>query len=113
MKHWPLIIAGALCSCASPPQLPNTKTASERWSTLGYREKFLASEFYDLGAGDTVRRLYWSQRRAQQYRGSNDAQSSDPGIKLQRRYVNVPVPEHTDPDGTQREASTQVIEVVQ
>jgi len=35
------------------------------------------------------------------------------GVKLQRKYVVLPVPEHTDPDGTIKEANNQVVEVVQ
>jgi hypothetical protein len=115
MKRWSLIASvflGGLCSCASPTNLPNTQSASERWSTLGYREKFLATDFYNLGAGDTVRRLYWNQRRSQQYSRSNDAQSSGSTPTLQRRYVNVPIEPHQDPDGTLKEGSTQAIEVV-
>jgi hypothetical protein len=40
----------------------------------------------------------------------SDAQ---PTTNLQRKYVVLPVPEHVDPDGTIKEASNQVVEVVQ
>jgi hypothetical protein len=78
---------------------------------LGYHEKFIARHFYDLGSGDAIKRLYWAQRRAQQYAGPVDPQTA--GVKLQRKYVVLPVPEHIDPDGTAKEASDQVVEVVQ
>ena len=41
-------------------KLPNTQTASERFSVLGAREKAVAREFYDLGQSDAVKRWYWS-----------------------------------------------------
>jgi hypothetical protein len=77
---------------------------------LGYHEKFVARDFYDLGSGDAIRRLYWAQRASQQYNGTADA---PPATKLQRKYVVLPVPQHVDPDGTIKEASSQVVEVVQ
>jgi hypothetical protein len=77
---------------------------------LGYHEKFIARNFYDLGSGDAIRRLYWAQRATQQYNGTADA---PPATKLQRKYVVLPVPEHVEPDGTIKEASNQVVEVVQ
>jgi hypothetical protein len=110
MRYFPLPLVLALCSCASAPRLPNSQTASERYSVLGYHEKFIARDFYDLGAGDAIRRLYWAQRARQQYNGTADAA---PVAKLQRKYVVLPVPEHVEPDGTIKEASNQVVEVVQ
>src|SRR6516225_1165041 len=98
-----------ISGCASAPKLPNSQTASEQFSTLGYHDKFVAREFYDLGSGDAIKRLYWAQRRAQQYTGTVEA---SPVEKLERKYVVVPVPEHVDPDGTVKEASNQVVEVV-
>jgi hypothetical protein len=77
---------------------------------LGYHEKFVARDFYDLGAGDSIKRVHWAQRRAQQ---SGGLRQSQPTTNLQRRYVVLPVPEHVDPDGTIKEASNQVVEVVQ
>jgi hypothetical protein len=56
----------ALTGCASV-KLPNSQTAPEVFSTLGYREKTVARQFYDFGAGDAVKRLYWSQRDRQGY----------------------------------------------
>jgi hypothetical protein len=77
---------------------------------LGFREKAVARNFYDLGSGDAIKRLYWAQRRAQETSGVSDAQ---PTTNLQRKYVVLPVPEHVEPDGTIKEASNQVVEVVQ
>lgn len=102
----------ALCaimatSCASP-KLPNNQTASDQFYKLGYHEKTVAQNFYELGQGDAVKRLYWSQRRAQET-GASEVK----GVSLQRKYVNIPVPAHTDSDGTEIEASNKVVEIVQ
>ena len=101
-----------LTGCASAPKLPNSQTASEQFSTLGYHDKFVARQFYDLGSGDVIKRLYWAQRNVQQYRASGIA-DAPPTTSLQRKYVVLPVPEHVDPDGTIKEANNQVVEVVQ
>jgi hypothetical protein len=111
MKNGLAVLGAAvcLCSCAST-KLPNTQTAAEQFSVLDGREKGIARQFYDLGSGDAIRRLYWAQREAQ---ASGRLSDAPPATNLQRKYVVVPVPEHTDPDGTVREASYQVVEVVQ
>jgi hypothetical protein len=101
-----------LTGCASAPKWPNSQTASEQFSTLGYHDKFVARQFYDLGSGDVIKRLYWAQRNLQQYRASGIA-DAPPTTSLQRKYVVLPVPEHVDPDGTIKEANNQVVEVVQ
>ena len=105
-----LAIALGLAGCTAAPKLPNSQTASEQYSVLGYHEKFVAREFYDLGSGDAIRRLYWAQRNSQQYNGTVEA---SPVERLQRKYVMLPVPQHVDPDGTVKEASNQAVEVVQ
>ena len=104
-----LLVAVGLSSCGST-KLPNTQTAAEQFSVLGSREKAVARNFYDLGSGDAIRRLFWAQRASQQYNSTSDAQ---PTTNLERRYVVLPVPEHIEPDGTMKEASNQVVEVVQ
>jgi hypothetical protein len=109
MRFGILIVAIGLSSCTST-KLPNTQTAAEQFSILGAREKSVARNYYDLGSGDAIRRLYWAQRVSQQYNGTTDAQ---PSPTLQRKYVVLPVPEHVEPDGTIKEASNQVVEVVQ
>jgi hypothetical protein len=103
-------VAVLLAGCASAPRLPNSQTASEQYSTLGYREKFIARNFYDLGAGDAIKRLYWAQRGAQEYSGTADV---PPATKLQRRYVNLPSPAYQDIDGTWHEGSLHAVEIVQ
>ena len=91
-------------------KLPNSGTATEQFAGLsGNGQRVIAKKFYELGAADQVKRLYWAQRRAQEAGGGQAEQ----GVGLQRRYVVVPVPEHVDPDGTIRDASNQVVEVVQ
>jgi hypothetical protein len=109
MRFAILVVAVGLSSCAST-KLPNTQTAAEQFSVLGSKEKAVARNFYDLGSGDAIRRLYWAQRASQQYNGTADAQ---PTTNLQRKYVVLPVPEHVESDGTIKEASNQVVEVVQ
>ncbi|HEY2423929.1 MAG TPA: hypothetical protein VGH55_07480 [Chthoniobacterales bacterium] len=109
MRFAILLVAVGLSSCAST-KLPNTQTAAEQFSVLGSREKAVARNFYDLGSGDAIRRLFWAQRASQQYNSTSDAQ---PTTNLERRYVVLPVPEHIEPDGTIKEASNQVVEVVQ
>jgi hypothetical protein len=109
MRFTVLLVAIGLSSCAST-KLPNTRTAAEQFSVLGTREKAVARNFYDLGSGDAIRRLYWAQRASQQYNGRADAQ---PAKNLQRKYVVLPVPEHLEPDGAIKEASNQIVEVVQ
>jgi hypothetical protein len=78
---------------------------------LGYHEKFVARNFYDLGSGDAIKRLYWSQRRMQE-QGRDDTADARPA-PLQRRYVNLPSPAYQDADGTYHEASLHAVEVVQ
>ena len=107
-----LMASNLLTGCASAPKLPNSQTASEQFSTLGYHDKFVARQFYDFGSGDVIKRLYWAQRNVQQYRASGIA-DAPPTTGLQRKYVVLPVPEHVDPDGTIKEATNQVVEVVQ
>ena len=108
-----LFVVGAavvLAGCATAPKLPNSQTASERYSTLGYHEKFVAREFYDLGSGDAIKRLYWAQRSSQQYNGTAEA---SPVEKLQRKYVNLPSPAYQDADGVWHEGSVHAVEIVQ
>jgi len=98
VRRWVVGIVVVLAGCTAAPKLPNSQTASEQYSTLGYR-----------GAGDAIKRLYWAQRRAQQTSGLTESQ---PATNLERKHVVIPVPEHVDPDGTVKEASNQVVEVV-
>jgi hypothetical protein len=104
-----LALLASFCSCTST-KLPNAQTAAEQFSVLGSREKIIARNFYDLGSGDAIKRLYWAQRRVQETPGLAESQ---PATSLQRKYVVLPVPEHVEPDGTIKEANNQVVEVVQ
>ena len=95
-------------ACSSP-KLPNTGTAAEQFAALsGNCQRGIAKNFYELGQSDAVKRLYWAQRRAQET-GNPPPQYTS----LQRKYVVLPVPEHTAPHGTLIEANQQVVEVVQ
>jgi hypothetical protein len=105
-----LVAVIALSGCVtSRPRLVNQEDAQVQFARLGPGEKRLASEFYDLGAGDAVKRLYWAQRRAQETGGTADAQPT----VLQRKYVNIPSPPYRDVDGVLREGSIHAVEVVQ
>lgn len=110
MKNFQGRIIGAalLFSGCTSQHLPNNQTASDQFYRLGYHEKTIARNFYDMGQGDAVKRLYWSQRRAQE-----TGYHADNGVRLQRKYAQIPVPENTQPDGTVQEAHQTVIEVVQ
>lgn len=106
---WLIGVAVAIAGCASP-KLPNNQTAPDRFASLhGNGERQIAHDFYELGEGDSIKRLYWAQRRQQEQGRTADAQST----RLQRRYVNIPVPAHVDPDGTEIEASNRAVEIVQ
>jgi hypothetical protein len=101
-------IVSLLVGCASQ-RLPSNHTAYEQYSALGYHDKAVAGNFYGLGKADEVKSLYWSQRAAQE-RPSEPVVS---GPVLQRRYVNIPVPQNVQPDGTIQEAHTTAVEIVQ
>jgi hypothetical protein len=104
------LAALTLAACSTTPHLVNEDTAAAQFARLSKGQKAIAATFYDLGAGDTIKRLYWAQRTAQETGASAEA---TPPVPLQRRYVNIPVPEHIEPDGTIKEPSTQAVEVVQ
>jgi hypothetical protein len=99
-----------LAGCASAPKLPNSQTANERFSALGYHDKWVATDFYRLGQGDATKRLYWAQRRANEPGAYSEA---SPVEKLQRKYVNLPSPAYTDIDGVEHEPSIHAVEIVQ
>jgi hypothetical protein len=100
---------GLLLASCSTPKLPSEHTAYEQFAALNNHDKATAATFYALGQGDTVKRTYWAQRRSQETGGVTENQ----GVQLQRRYVNLPSPAYEDPDGTQHEASTHAVEIVQ
>ncbi|MGA8655210.1 MAG: hypothetical protein WB586_03605 [Chthoniobacterales bacterium] len=108
MRRGLLLIALGLAACSSP-KLHTAGTAADQFAALhGNGEKGIAKTFYDLGQSDAAKSLYWAQRRAQET-GDPPPQKTS----LERKYVVLPVPEHTAPDGTQIEANQQVVEVVQ
>jgi hypothetical protein len=102
------LIALGLGACSSP-QLRNSQTAAEQFSKLSNGQKAIASNFYDLGSGDAVKRLYWAQRRSQEVTGT----AENTGPVLQRKYVNVPYPPYQDADGTLHEGGIRAVEIVQ
>jgi hypothetical protein len=68
MKQILAIALIGLSGCAAV-RLPNSQTAPEEFSTLGYHDKTVARRFYDFGSGDAAQRLYWAQRNLQQWGG--------------------------------------------
>lgn len=95
-------------ACTSPTPIPDSKTAYQQWSSLGYHDKNIAGNFYGLGTADEIKKLYWAQRRSQET-GTFDDQP-----RLQHKFVAIPVPEHVDPaTGTVVEQSTHAVEIVQ
>jgi hypothetical protein len=93
----------------SPPRLVNQEDAQVEFAKLGPGGKRLAETFYDLGAGDSIKRLYWAQRQSQQASGTPE--NSAPS--LQRRYVNIPYAPFRDADGTLHEGGVRAVEIVQ
>ena len=91
------------------------QTASQQFSVLGSnREKAIAKNFYGLGAGDAAKRWYWSdiEGRSMGSQSIGEAQAPPPDNGIQHKYVVLPVPEHVE-NGVIKEASQQVVEVVQ
>jgi hypothetical protein len=99
-----------LAGCASTPKLVNQNDAAVQYAKLGSGGKQVAQTFYDLGAGDSIKRLYWAQRASQQTNGVTEA---SPVERLQRKYVMLPSPPFQDADGTLHEGSLHAVEVVQ
>lgn len=66
------------------------------------RQKYL--DGYNKGRSDAIKELYWVKRDAERPGGDAD---------MQRRYYEVPVPEHVTTDGVLVEPRKVVIEVVE
>ncbi|MEQ1751226.1 MAG: hypothetical protein ABL974_17495 [Prosthecobacter sp.] len=66
------------------------------------KEKYL--EGYNKGRSDAIKELYWVKR---------DAERPSAESTVQRRYYEVPVPEHITTDGVLVEPHKTVIEVVE
>lgn len=66
------------------------------------KEKFI--EGYNKGRSDAIKELYWVKR---------DAERPSGDTTVQRRYYEVPVPEHITTDGVLVEPHKTVIEVVE
>ena len=114
-----LLSVAVMSACASRTQLPTNHTAVEQFNALGSRrEKEVAAAFYQLGRGDVVQAQALARRNAYVLPGPVgqvgpmlSKKPADP--PLQRRYVELPVPGHTEADGTEIEPSNVVVEVVQ
>lgn len=66
------------------------------------RQKYL--DGYNKGRSDAIKELYWVKR---------DAERPTEDSSIQRRYYEVPVPEHVTTDGVLVEPRKVVIEVVE
>lgn len=66
------------------------------------RQKYL--DGYNKGRSDAIKELYWVKRDAERPNGESG---------MQRRYYEVPVPEHVTTDGVLVEPRKVVIEVVE
>ncbi|TDU71434.1 hypothetical protein EI77_02558 [Prosthecobacter fusiformis] len=66
------------------------------------RQKYL--DGYNKGRSDAIKELYWVKRDAERPSGEDS---------IQRRYYEVPVPEHVTTDGVLVEPRKVVIEVVE
>jgi len=75
---------------------------SDSFAKKEVRERYL--DGYNKGRSDAIKELYWVKRDAE--RPSEDS-------SIQRRYYEVPVPEHVTTDGVLVEPKKVVIEVVE
>lgn len=75
---------------------------SDSMSQNEVRQKYL--DGYNKGRSDAIKDLYWLKR---------DAERPTSGDGVQRRYYEVPVPEHVTTDGVLVEPRKVVIEVVE
>lgn len=116
MKNLLLAICLLLFAACTPIHFAGSGPASREFSMLGndYKKKYVAKQFYDLGVSDATKAVYWDLRRMQEP-GPNEKLTSDAEEQpvLRRKYVTIPVPAYRDSDGTVRDASNQVVEVVQ
>jgi hypothetical protein len=100
------VAATYLGACAGSPA--GHGTAADMFYKLDSNSKRqVASDFYKMGTSDSVKNLYWAQRRMQEP-GFDDERPA-----LQRKYVTVWVPEQRGPDGTITEGHYTVVEVVE
>ncbi|MEN3940312.1 hypothetical protein WJU23_03385 [Prosthecobacter sp. SYSU 5D2] len=75
---------------------------SDSFAKKEIRERYM--DGYNKGRSDAIKELYWVKRDAE--RPSEDS-------SIQRRYYEVPVPEHVTTDGVLVEPKKVVIEVVE
>lgn len=77
-------------------------TISDGMAKAEVKEKYI--EGYNKGRSDAIKELYWVKRDAERPAGDTT---------VQRRYYEVPVPEHITTDGVLVEPHKTVIEVVE
>lgn len=75
---------------------------SDSFAKKEVRERYL--DGYNKGRSDAIKELYWVKR---------DAERPNDDSSIQRRYYEVPVPEHVTTDGVLVEPKKVVIEVVE
>ena len=86
----------------------NSNATTSMPTTIGQRPRLRAGLAIGFSGSSETTGLSAGQRDSQRSSGVSDAQP----VPLERRYVNIPVPEHVDPDGIIKEASTEAVEVV-
>lgn len=109
------LLSPLLFGACSSRQLTYSATAPERFAMLGDAERRVAKEFYHMGEGDAIKRLYWAQRNSS---GINRPRASHNGYGdvgengLKHELVTVPIPASVSTDGTQIEPHLEVIDAV-
>jgi hypothetical protein len=115
-----LLSIGAVGACAPSKPPTDYRDATAQWYAYGGRsERNAFAQGYAFGQSDTVKQTYWAQNTPPanasgryDWMGASDNETpAEP--RLRRKLVNVPVPAHTEPDGTIVEARTITVETVQ
>jgi hypothetical protein len=103
----------ALSACANQTRMRTAQTAPEIYHSLSGPSKSAFASGYEYGKADETKTLYWATfRRGWLPPLAKQEQEAAKEEGLRRTYVNLPVPEHTAPDGTVIEAHYQPTEEV-
>lgn len=109
------LLSPLLLGACSSRQLTYSATAPERFAMLGNGERRVAREFYHMGEGDEIKRLYWAQRNStgiSRPRASHSGYGDSGDSGLKHELVTVPIPASVSPDGTQIEPHMEIIDAV-
>lgn len=116
-----LLSMGLLGACATKDPPMGFRNATSQWHAYGSgAERGAFSAGYQFGQSDTVKQMYWAQntppsraRGGYDWMGLGENEVTPKEPKLRRKLVNVPVPAHTERDGTLVEGRTVTVEVVE